>query len=243
MLTLNSQLSMQLTELSTFKNIHSGKPGFVCGSGTSLNQIPKNITEQGIVFCINAAGMYFEKYDYLYITDGATPHMAYWDEVVAKARTVILANPELEHVGEALKKDFKKEVYLLTRNYDSRNNYNFNSDILCMGNDAPISALHMAYYMGLRPITLCGIDMCYNKTTRYFTHTAYDHKDDSPYKESFDSDYKKGRISDGENLTDKWLQMSLPAWEKAYTQNPDARQHIVNASQISVVPGFKKVKI
>ncbi len=151
---------MELTELKTFKDIHAGKQGFVCGSGTSLNTAPKNITEQGVVFCINGAGIYFEKYDYLYITDGATPFMAYWHEVVAKARTVIFANPELSEFADQVKKDFKKEVFLLTRNYNQPENYTFNDGILCMGNDAPISALHMAWVMGLRPITLCGIDMC-----------------------------------------------------------------------------------
>lgn len=235
---------MELTSLSTFKDIHQGKAGFVCGSGPSLNQVPKNITEHGIVFCINAAGMHFPKYDYLYITDGATPFMAYWDEVVAKARVVIFANPELAEFAEAVKKDFKKEVYLLTRNYDQRQNYTFNDNMLCMGNDAPISALHLAWVMGIRPITLCGIDMCYDKTTRYFNHMAYDHKNDSPYKESFENDYRHGRINNGgENFTDKWLQQSLPAWEMAYKQNPEARQHVFNASEISIVPGFKKVKL
>ncbi len=234
---------MELTDLSTFKNIHEGKQGFVCGSGTSLSSVPKNITEQGVVFCINAAGMHFAKYDYLYLTDDAIQYMAYWDEILAKSKTVILANPELSYLADQLQAT-GKQVYLLTRNYDSRENYTFNDNMLCMGNDAPISALHMAWVMGLRPITLCGIDLCYDKTSRYFTHTAYDHKENSPYKESFEKDYTHGRSNLGDgNLTDKWLHQSIGPWQMAYNQNEQAHEHIFNASEISIVPGFKKIKL
>lgn len=234
---------MNFTPLINFKDIHSGKQAFVCGSGPSLKDVPKNIIDKGVTICVNASGTHFEKFDYLYLTDAATPHMAYWDEVCEKAESLIFANPELagECAGAAQKTN--KPCYLMTRNYDESTNYKFNSHKLCMGQDAPISATHLAYVMGCRPIILCGIDLCFNAGQRYFDDKAYDHAPDSPYAEAWARDYKKGKLDKGGYETDIWLNIALPTWNMVYKQNPNIKEVIFNASAISKVPHFDKINL
>ncbi len=237
---------MELTPLSYFDNIHTGKIGFVCGSGTSLSDIPKNIGDKGIVICINSAGKHFDKVDYLYLTDSAIPHMEYWEEVVAKSDNIVLANPQLEGIVYSVKEKYPdKNCFLMTRNYEDHHDYNFGNDILCLGNDAALSCANLAYIMDFKHVVLCGIDLCYQNGNRYFTPDAYTHKTDSPYKESFEKDYIRGKQSDGGYETDLWLIPSISNWQKVWTQNQvrNISEKILNASPISMIAHFRKIDI
>lgn len=233
------------TSLSHFKNTIQGL-AFVCGSGTSLLQMPVNLAEHGTVICVNAAGMHFNNYQYLFITDEAVMHMAYWDEVAQKADNIIFASTEFEPNFEKMcsKHAPGKTCYLLTRNYTDHDNYNLNNNVLCIGNDAPMPATHFAYTLGCNPIVLAGIDLCFDKKgTRYFTDKADKHKPTSPYAKSFADGLAKRKLMTHAGETDHWLYSSLPFWDRILNQTPGIDKVIINASKISAITQFKKQDI
>lgn len=239
----------EYTQLKHFENKHEGKKAFVCGSGTSLSLMPINLADYGIVICVNASGLHFSRYQYLFVTDPAVLEMAYWDEVLAKADTVIFASSLFEdwfengniytHVPE------NKTKYLLTRSYEDHQAYNFaGMNKLCLGYDAPVPATHFAYAIGCRPIVLCGVDMCFSKEgSRYFTQEAFKHKETSPFAESFAVGFEKAKIHTQHGPSDTILQQALPIWGHIWNQNPGIEEIIFNASPISVIPNFRKVDI
>ncbi len=231
---------MELTPLRYFKDMHQNEVAFVCGAGTSLLGIPKNIGDYGKIICINSSAGHFDKVDYLFITDSAVFHMTYFESILEKSDTIILANPGLEGHAELFIKQGKK-CFLMTRSYEDHHNYNFNHEnVLCLGQDATLPGTHLAYVMGFKEIVLCGVDLCYSNGERYFDPNSFIHNDDSPHKEIFANEYKTGKINK-DYETDIWLFMALPCWSKVFDQTRTDR--ILNASAISKVPHFRKVEI
>lgn len=229
-----------ITDLAYFKNKHLGKKGFVCGAGTSLKDVPKSIAEEGIVVCVNSSGLYFDSYDYLFITDSAVFFMEYFSEIFEKAKIVIFANPELLSFKKQLNSD---KIYLMTRRYDDSKNYKFTDDKLCLGNDACVPATHFSFVLGLNPITLCGIDLCYNNNKRYFSEKSFVFKENSPYKKSFTEELQKSKKTINNKETDDFLFSSIANWIDIWNQNFNIRNNILNSSNISLVPNFKKVTL
>lgn len=235
------------TQLSTFLNIHTGQKAFVCGSGTSLNLCPINLAEYGIVVCVNASGLHFTNYQYLFVTDEAVLQMEYWPEVSRKADNIILANYLLHGFFDEVKSTLAphQNLYLLTRNYEDHHNYRFdNFNKLCLGLDAAAPATHFAYTLGCRPIVLCGIDLCFNANgERYFNKNAFNHQVNSKYAEAYAIGFEKAKIHTKDGPSDTFLQGSLPIWHKIWQQNHRINEVIYNASPISAIAHFTKVDI
>ncbi len=235
---------MSQTPLSHFKDLHKGKIGLVCGSGTSLSLVPKDAPDKAIVICVNASGMYFDKFQYLFITDPAVLETVYWEEVVEKAETVIMASSLFDYDFHKLRDKIGKPCHLMTRRYDAHTKYDFTDDVLCLGQDAPAPATHLAYVMGMRPVLLAGIDLCFDQNgTRYFDNRAHQHKDNSPFKADFEKQYEESKRQMPGYETDMFLQHAMPVWTQIYKQNPGIVERVLNTSPISKIDYLQKVNI
>jgi len=227
--------------------MHEGRRGIICGAGTSLSSVPKEIADnpQNVLICINSSGLHFDHYDYLFITD-VVYAMTYWEDVCERADNIVMAYLGLTNLYDKCKLKYPgKNIYLMDRRYDDQTNFAFTDDRLLCGLDACHSATQLAWVMGLRPIVLCGIDLCWVDGKRYFNDRAFDVKKGSGLEGLFDeihTSYKRNENQIGYE-SDLALINSMNIWHQIWEKNPSVHDKIFNASPISKLPYFQKVDI
>lgn len=188
-----------MNDLEEIKDIHKGKTGYLCGSGSSLRWIDKSIIEDGISVCVNQTGLFFDKMDYFFVTDQTATTFNYYDVGISRAGCTVYANPEL--IYEYNKNNGNKLIF--NRNYSNRADYRFN-DLLICGTDCLHPACHFLHYLGCSPIILLGIDLCVS---------------DEPYCVDLHEIYG-GRIAYNRyKLMTRSFDTSYKSWEKIKEQN------------------------
>lgn len=159
-----------------FTNIHEGKPGFVIGGGTSLDYLIENpdLLEQlnnYVTVGTNKSYILLEP-DYLVIIDDYL-----WDdfnhELLGLENTQIFA-PEYSTCGHNARAEEASNIHIFNGLLGRYNLPESMLDPISTKNNAGVTALRIAYVLGLNPIYLLGIDLRDEDLERFNFHNEYD---------------------------------------------------------------------
>jgi len=220
------------SKLVEFKDKHKGKPGFIVGTGYSLNNVDvSKMCASGVTFVCNAAALTVPNPDYFMFCDGHIPYFAYYDSAIRAAKNVCCANLELKRHLKHIKPPIKK--YLLDRKYDDRSNLKFDyAKLICGLNIAHVAA-HFAWVCGCDPLILVGMDCDIAKGKYAIEASKLKRKPTWPFA--------AGPIQTPMlNGVDMYLASSIAEWRRIKAQNPSI--NIINASSGSL-DCFKRVNV
>ena len=235
---MNSQNN---NNLESFNNIHDKQTCFIIGAGPSLYHQNLDCLKDNISICVNSGYLAYPECDYFLSDDWATQYWNYFfnDLVSNKKTKVLLYEDKLKNCAHLFDKRtilFKHRTgYELTTPYSHLERINH----IWESRTSVGSAVHVAYIMGCSKIILLGIDCCRVDNKRYFWD-FWDEDKRPFYKKHARRRYRETQYKDRQ--TDDDLLEILNYWN-IIAKMCKNKIEIYNASNISIVDAFPKIKL
>lgn len=142
------------TPLSSLAGIHSGRPGYVMGSGPSLAEAIGSVDRDAIVFACNGSVKSLSRCDYFCMADSHVMNEEFYGRGLSIADRVAFFFPLPERKVAGM-----GDRAMIVKRRPNMNDPSFDChDGLIICADTVHCACHLAFVMGCSPIYLCGID-------------------------------------------------------------------------------------
>jgi hypothetical protein len=200
-----------LDTTDSIRNIHVDRKALLIGSGPSLDNLDLSKYPEHLIFSIGQSIIALPKADYFCMTDGSTIESTFWSQVLEKSTKIIACGEEWLR---SITQNSKNCIFLSRRPFNS--NHCFKNEPIIWGIDVSHCTAHIIYIMGIRDITLVGIDYLYKDGQKYASTT-------SPVTVKWGRNQKnadvRGTHSDGHD--DPVFDKGIAEWTSIKKANPD----------------------
>jgi hypothetical protein len=221
--------------MKALENKHKGKPIFILGCGSSINEIDLTKLDSHITIGVNRIVYEYYPTYWMFIDSPITK------EFGKKIPTRVIGSQILCWEHARYNKD---GAYVFTQSRVRRagklhKDYNG----LVFGNTTVFCAIHMAYIMGASAIVLCGVDLRYSDKQNHF----YDKRESmSPFKRGQGGSRQKVKQvkPDGTVIwtRQEWIRMERNI-HSAYLQLKGEKIPMYNTSMSSIIRDVPKLTL
>lgn len=217
-------------------------PCFILGAGCSLAQQDLTPLSKHVTIGVNSGYLAHEAKFYV-SDDSAVRHWSYFYSDLKKSKSSIALLYEKKLADTADWFGLRSVVFKHKNGYDLTDTYSHTvkENHIWEARTSVGSAVHIAHIMGCSPIILLGVDCCRVDGQRYFWQLPYWKKKPKRNDGVKIDTYVRTKIRGIES--DKDLQSILQYWNMVAAKLNERKTEIFNASPISLVTSFPKVKL
>lgn len=209
-----------LDTIDSILNIHAGKPGVIVGSGPSTNQTDLSVYKDHIIVAVGQAVTAIDKCNYFCMCDGSTIESSFWERAQAiSGKCVGFGSGYLGYVNENL--------WVFPRDHSASYKFSMNDKKIIWGIDITHPTIHWTYLLGIRNVTLIGIDYRYDNGRKYCIPTK------QPGKVTWGRNSLADiRGSNPNGSDDPVFSRSINMWKEIINLNKDLKITTNNFSQL-----------
>lgn len=151
-----------LDTIDSIRNLHQDRRGVLVGSGPSLDVTNMEDYSRDIIFAMGQSITAIDRCDYFCFSDGSTIEASFWER--AKSISVKCIGFGKDFLGFV-----EDEIMVLPRTGQSTK-FDPLDQTLLWGVDVSHPTVHLAYLMGIRDLTIIGVDYRYAEDGRKYCH-------------------------------------------------------------------------
>lgn len=209
----------QKMDLIECRNIHFGKKGLLIGSGPSLDTADLSAYSDHIIYAIGQSPVAIDHCDYYCFCDGSTIEASFWERARSiSGKCIAMGRDFLGFVSD--------DITVLPRGRHVGTKFDVADEELIWGYDVSQATTHLMYIMGIRDITMIGIDYRYDRGRKYCTSKI---GPDPTWGRNSLAGIRGSRL-DGED--DPCFSVALGLWREILSANKDLIIHTDPSSRL-----------